>query len=185
MNTRQLIAACATIASLFSLPATAQTVPSEESGKPAVTAAPGAGPGAGRQGMPGHHGHGMRDCSQSPDSSACQARREAKQKAMAACKDAPAGERRQCMHEQRMNATDCSKARHPERCQAHKQAAQECKGKTGPEFKQCVRTKLPPPDCTKSANPERCAAMQKAREACKGKAGAELRQCLGAPPKAN
>ncbi len=77
-----------------------------------------------------------------------------------------------------MNNVDCSKAPSPERCQARKQAATECKDKTGSEFHQCVRNRLPPPDCSKAKNPERCAAKQKAREACEGKTGLELRKCI-------
>lgn len=179
MKSKLFFAACATMASLLCLPAAAQPASGTEAGSPPGASA-GSGMGGGRQGMPGSHGRGMRDCSQLPDPAACQARREAMQKSAAVCKDKPAAERRQCMQEQRLNNTDCSASANPQRCQARKQAAGECKDKTGSAFHQCVHDKLPPPDCSKARNPERCMTMQKAREACPGKAGMELRQCIKA-----
>ncbi|MGE5387222.1 MAG: hypothetical protein ACM3SV_15175 [Betaproteobacteria bacterium] len=168
MKSKSLLAACLTVASLLSLPALAQPAPAAGAGGPGMSTA---------SNMPGS-GRGMRNCTQAADPTACQAHREARQKAFAACKEKPAAERRQCMQDQRMNNIDCGKAKNSERCEARKKAATECKGKTGSEFHQCVRDKLPPPDCSKARNPERCAAMQKAREACQGKTGTELRQCV-------
>jgi hypothetical protein len=77
-----------------------------------------------------------------------------------------------------MQNVDCSKANNPQQCEARKQAYGECKGQTGPAFKQCVQQKMPPPDCSKSANPQQCEQHAKVREACKDKVGPEHKACL-------
>jgi hypothetical protein len=73
---------------------------------------------------------------------------------------------------------DCTKSGNPQQCEARKQAYQECKGETGPQFRQCVQKKMPPPDCAKSADPKRCELNSKAREACKDKIGPDHKTCL-------
>lgn len=81
---------------------------------------------------------------------------------------------------------DCAQSPNPENCKARqdawKNAGEECKGKAGPEFRQCMHSKMPAPDCSKSPNPEGCKARQEARqkavEECKSSVGREFRQCV-------
>jgi hypothetical protein len=75
-------------------------------------------------------------------------------------------------------ATDCAKARAPQRCGARQAAAAACQDKRGPERRQCIDDRMPPPDCAKARNPTRCEAMNQAKAACQGKAGKEHRLCL-------
>lgn len=161
MNTRSMIVITSLLAALFAAPAFAQTTPT-----PAAPA-PGGVPTA-----------KVRDCSQAPNPAACQERREARAKLMEACRDKAGAERRQCMHEQRMAATDCAKTGDPQRCEARKQAYEGCKGQDRAGMRQCMEQKMPPVDCSKAGNPQRCEQHQKAREVCKDKAGPEQRACL-------
>lgn len=77
---------------------------------------------------------------------------------------------------------DCAQTASPEQCQARQaarqKAAEECKDVKGPERRQCMHSKMPPPDCSKAPNPQRCEAGFKAREACKEKTGPDHRQCM-------
>lgn len=78
---------------------------------------------------------------------------------------------------------DCKASPHPEACEArraaHQQAYEACKDKAaGPERRQCIHDRMPPPDCSKSPNPQRCEQHQKARELCQSKAGPERKSCM-------
>lgn len=176
MKTRLMMIASALLASLICLPANAQPGPGMGGGM------------AGMQGMgPGMMGAGtaqgnpprarMRDCSLAPNPAACTAHREARMKAMAACKDTAGPQRRDCMREQMQNF-DCSKAANPQQCETRKMAYKACQGQYGPAFRQCVQQKMPPVDCSKAADPARCELHQRVREACKDKLGPEHKACL-------
>lgn len=173
MKTRQMITTSALIASLFCLPAIAQTGPGMGDG------GMGSGMQQGSSGMmkKGPGARGPRDCSQSRNPEACTAHREARTKANEACKTKVGPDRKQCMIDQRQNF-DCSKAVNPQQCEARKVSYKECQNQTGPAFRQCVQQKMPAPDCSKSNDPKRCEIHQKARAACKDKVGPEHKSCL-------
>ncbi|RIX43503.1 MAG: hypothetical protein D3M94_16245 [Rhodocyclales bacterium GT-UBC] len=172
MKSRLILVTTGLIAALLGLPAFAQNAPATT-----TEAAPTSGPGM-MQGAPGGRMmHRQRDCSKAPDPTACTAMREAHQKAREACKDAPAGQRRNCMQEQRQNV-DCSKTANPQQCEARKTAAKACEGQSGRDFHQCMQQKMPPVDCSKANNPQRCEQHQKAREAFKDKTGPDHKTCL-------
>ena len=77
MKTRLMIIGSALMASLFCLPAMAQTPPG-----------PGMGPGMGMGGMgPGMNQRAPRDCGQAPNPEACKAHQQARDQARAACQD--------------------------------------------------------------------------------------------------
>lgn len=157
----------ALVAALFCLPAIAQPAP----GSGGMN---GDGPDMSQR---SHRHHGPRDCKQTPHPDACMAHREARTKAMEACKGKPSAERRQCMSEQRQNF-DCSKSGNPQQCEARKQVYKECQGQTGPAFRKCVQQKMPPQDCSKAGDPKRCEMHQKARVTCQDKLGPEHKACL-------
>lgn len=161
----------ALVAALFCLPAIAQPAPGSGGPMGAVNADDTAV-------MQKHqHRHGPRDCKQTANPEACTVHREARMKAMAACKGKPVAEHRQCMSEQRLNF-DCAKSGNPQHCEARKQVYKECQGQTGPAFRQCVQQKMPAQDCTKAGDPKRCELHQKARATCKDKMGPEHKVCL-------
>lgn len=165
MKTRSMIVLTSLLAALFAMPAFAQPAPGPGGMEPRMMQ--GSGPAAKN-----------RDCSQTPNPAACQERREARAKLMETCKDKVGAERRQCMHDQRMAATDCAKAADPQQCEARKQAYQGCKDLPRAEMRQCMQQKMPPADCSKAASPQRCELRQKAMAACKDKLGPEQRACL-------
>lgn len=117
------------------------------------------------------------DCNQAPNPAACTAHREARAKAIEACKANTGPQRRQCMQQQMQNF-DCAKAGNPQQCESRKIAYQECQGQSGPAFRQCVQQKMPTVDCSKVPNPARCEQHQKARVACQDKLGPEHKACL-------
>lgn len=165
MKTRSMIIASSLIAILFGVPAFAQPAPGMG----------GTEPGTVQSSSPRDK---IRDCSQTPNPTACQERREARAKLMETCKDKVGAERRQCMQDQRMASTDCGKAANPQQCEARKQAYEGCKGQPRAQMRECMQQKMPPADCSKAANPQRCEERQKVMEACKDKVGAEHRTCL-------
>ena len=171
MQPRITLSVVTLIASLLCLPAMAQQGPMTGGG-PGNAANAGGGPGAG-----GGYGRGNRDCSKAADPEMCQQRQTLRAQAQAACKDKAASERQQCMRQEMISKTDCSKSRDAARCEAHKKAVTECQGKTGPDFRQCVKEKSPPVDCSKARDPARCEYMQKALSACKDKPAQERKQC--------
>lgn len=146
MKTRLMMLLTATTlsASLFCLPALAQTGPAPVAqGSAAQNKTPGALPG--KQQAPGHdmqNMHGPRDCSQSPHPEQCKDHQEARQAAHAACQNEQGPAKRECMHS-KMPPPDCSKASDPQRCEAHMKAREACKGKTGPEHQACLRAQHP------------------------------------------
>lgn len=159
------------LAALFCLPAIAQTAPEN--------AAPIGRMNVEDKAMPQNSPiqRGQRDCKQSPNPEACMAHRDARIKAMEACKGKAGMERKQCMTEQQQNF-DCSKSGNPQQCEARKQTYKACQGQTGPAFRQCVQQKMPAPDCSKAADPKRCELHQKARSACQDKTGPDHKMCL-------
>lgn len=171
MKTRLMMIASALLASLISLPASAQPGPGGMG--------PGMGPGGGAGMMQGGgpRARAPHDCSQAPSPDACTAHREARAQAREACKNTAGPQRRQCMQEHRQNF-DCTKAGNPPQCEARKMAYKECQGQTGPAFRQCVQQKMPPVDCSKAPNQARCDLHQKARAACQDKLGPEHKACL-------
>lgn len=179
MKSRLMMIGSALIASLLCLPALAQPGPGMGGGM-MNDGQTGMAAGQGR-GMGPHSGpraRGPRDCAQSPNPAACTAHREARAKAIEACKGTAAGpERQRCMHAQRQNF-DCAQSANPQQCEHRKTAYKACEGQTGPAFRQCVQQKMPPLDCSKSANPARCDQHQKVREACKDKLGPDHKACL-------
>ena len=194
MNTRLMIVGSALMASLFCLPALAQTGP----GTGPCGAAPcpggmgpgmgqrmgpgmgaGMGPGAGRGMGRGMGPRGPRDCPLAVDPEACKAHQQARDQARAACGDKFGLERRQCMDEQMRNF-DCAKSSNPAQCEARMKVYQECKGQAGPAFRQCVQQKMQSGECGAAADPKRCEQVQKARAACKDKPGSEYMACLAA-----
>lgn len=175
MKTRLFVIASSLIATLLAMPAIAQSTPAPAAPENSISAAP-AGPGMMRQGHR-HHAHQQRDCQQSPNPGACNAQREARSKAMEACKDSVGPQRRECMQKQRENF-DCSKSANPQQCEAHKAATKACQGQSGPAARQCMQEKMPPVDCSKSPNPQRCEQHQQARTACKDKLGPDHKSCL-------
>lgn len=174
MNNIFLAAALA--AALLSVPAIAQQGPAGVPGAPAmvkeITSPPPAAQPPSQKAK-----RGSVDCSKAKDVAQCQARQDAHQKVLEACKDKSGADRKQCMQKQTQNV-DCNKSRNPQQCEARKQAYAACKGKTGAQFRQCVQEKMPPIDCSTSAYPARCEQHQKVREICKNKVGQEHRQCL-------
>lgn len=171
MKSRLMMITVSLLASLASLPVTAQPGPGM------------GGMGGGMSGMgPGMAGsppqaRAPRNCSQAADPTACNAHREARAKAAEACKDSTGPQRRQCMQQQMQNF-DCAKTGNPQQCEARKMAYKECQGQAGPAFRQCVQQKLPQAECSKAPNPARCEQHQKAREVCKDKLGPEHKACL-------
>lgn len=152
-------------ASLLALPASAQP-------------GPGMGGGMGNPGMmQGAGPRAARDCAQTPNPAACQARRDARIQAVEACRDKVGPERRQCMREQGP-AYDCAKAPNPQRCAERRQAVQGCKGQAGMAMRQCMQQRKGPADCVGAVDPQRCELHQKARTACQDKVGPEHKACL-------
>lgn len=176
MKTRLFVIASSLIASLLAMPAMAQSTPAPAAAENSISAAP-AGPGMMGQGARQNRARPPRDCQQSPNPAACNAQREARSKAIEACKDSAGPQRRACMREQRANF-DCSKSANPQQCETHKAAAKACQGQSGPAARRCMQEKMPPVDCSKSPNPQRCEQHQKAREVCKDKLGPEHKNCL-------
>ena len=179
MKTRLMIIGGALIASLFSLPAMAQPVPSQGmSPNMGQGMGPGMGPGMG-QGM--GQGKGMRrDCTQTPNPQACMAHRQARNQAYAACQGTTGQARRACMHGQMQNF-DCAKSGNPQQCEARKRVYQECQGQpAGAAFRQCMQQKMPPMNCSTATDPKRCELNQRAREACKNSFGPDHMACLRA-----
>jgi hypothetical protein len=175
MKARFAIIVASLLASLLAMPAGAQPGP----GMGGMGGMSGMGPGMGGGMMQGGgpRARAPRDCTQAPNPAACNAHREARAKALEACKDQAGPQRRQCMQEQRQNF-DCSKSGNPSQCEARKQVYKACEGQVGPAFRQCVQQKMPPVDCSKAFDPARCDVHQKAREACKDKFGPEHRACV-------
>lgn len=171
MKTRLMMISSALMASLLCLPALAQPGP----GMGGMAERNGMGQGMGQNAGPGTRA--LRDCSQAPNPGACTAHREARAKAMEACRGQMGPERRQCKQEQRRNF-DCAKSANPQRCEARKLAYSACKDQPRPAFRQCMQEKMPPLDCSKAPNPQRCDLHQKARDACKDKLGPEHKACL-------
>uniref|UniRef100_Q47GX5 Uncharacterized protein n=1 Tax=Dechloromonas aromatica (strain RCB) TaxID=159087 RepID=Q47GX5_DECAR len=180
MKTRLMMIATALMTSLICLPASAQPGPGTGAmggGMTGMGPGMGAGMGPGMAQGGGPRARAPRDCSQAPNPTACTAHREARAKAVEACKDSAGPQRRQCMHEQMQNF-DCAKSGNPQQCESRKMAYKECQGQAGPAFRQCVQQKMPPVDCSKAPNQARCDLHQKAREACKDKLGPEHKACL-------
>ena len=192
MKTRLMIIGSALMASLFCMPALAQTGPGTgpcgaapcpggmgpgmgQGMGPGMGMGPGAGQGMGR----GMGPRGPRDCTQAPNPEACKAHQQARDQARAACGDKFGQERKACMGEQMQNF-DCAKSGNPPQCEARKKVYQECKGQAGPAFRQCVQQKMPPVECSTATDPKRCEQVQKARAACKDKPGSEYMACLSA-----
>lgn len=77
---------------------------------------------------------------------------------------------------------DCTQAPDPEACAAHRaariEAAEACKGKAGPERKQCMLEQRRNFDCNKSANPKQCEARKLSYNACQNQQGPAFRQCV-------
>lgn len=174
MKSRLMMIASLLMASLISLPASAQGGPGMGGGMgPGATQdmGPGMMQGGGRQ------ARAPRDCSLAPNPAACNAHREARLMARDACKDKAGLQRRQCMQDQMQNF-DCAKAGNPQQCESRKTAYKACQGQAGPAFRQCVQQKMPAMDCSKAPNPARCEQHQKARIACQDKIGPEHKACL-------
>jgi hypothetical protein len=172
MKTRTPLFVAVLLAALFCLPANAQPSPPPAGSDNASTSSPGT-----IQSSPRDRMQGPRDCSQSRNPTACTARREARDKAMAACKDITGPQRRQCMQTQMLNI-DCSKSGNPQRCEARKTAGEACQGQSGRAFRQCMQEKMPPMDCRQAPNQQRCEQHEKARAACQDKLGQEHLACL-------
>lgn len=124
-------------------------------------------------------------CAQAADPAACAERRraslEARQRAVAACKDVGGADRRRCIRDVRMAVQDCGQAADPARCERVRAAYDGCKAHPGPQMRACMRDALPAPDCAKAADPARCETLARARDACKDRPfGPERRQCLDA-----
>jgi len=192
MNSRLMIVASALMASLFCLPALAQSGPG--TGPCGVSPCPGGigpgmdqgmgpgmgmGPGAGQGRGPGMGRRGPRYCPQAPNPEACKAHQQARDQARAACGDRFGRERRQCMDEQMRNF-DCARSGNPAQCEARMKVYQECQGQAGPAFRQCVQQKMSAGECGTAADPKRCEQVQKARAACKDRPGSEYMACLAA-----
>jgi hypothetical protein len=127
MNTHLMMIGSALMASILCMPVMAQLGPGM--GGPGMS-----GAGVGQRGAgPG----GSRDCMQSANPEACKAHQQARIQAREACKDIAGRNRRQCMAEQMQNF-DCGKSGNPQQCEARKKVYQECKGQTGPAFRQCA-----------------------------------------------
>lgn len=177
MKSRLMMIASLLMASLISLPASAQPGPGMGGGMGGM--GPGAtqdmGPGMMQGG--GRQARTPRDCSAAPNPAACNAHREARLMARDACKDKAGPQRRQCMQEQMQNF-DCAKAGNPQQCEARQMAYKACQGQAGPAFRQCVQQKMPAMDCSKAPNPARCEQHQKARIACQDKIGPDHMNCL-------
>jgi hypothetical protein len=129
-------------------------------------------------------GAGGGACQKAADPAACEGKRtanlEARRKAMEACKDVAATDRRRCIRDVRMASQDCAANPQPQRCQQVKDAYAKCKALAGPEMRACMRDEMPAPDCGKAPDPKRCETMNKAREACKDKPfGPARRECMG------
>ena len=84
---------------------------------------------------------------------------------------------------------DCAKAKDKARCESLNQDIAACKGKTGDEWRDCMRLPAPaaifkppkPRDCAKARNKERCVAHGAALEACKDRTTrVEHRKCMAA-----
>jgi len=94
---------------------------------------------------------------------------------------------------------DCAKAKDKARCESRNKDIEACRGKTGDDWRDCMRlpaptTKFTPPkprDCAKARNKERCEAHTSALEACRDKTTrVEHRKCMAgqlpaAAPKKN
>jgi hypothetical protein len=137
MNTRLMMIGSALMASILCMPVMAQ--PGPGMGGPGMS-----GAGVGQRGAgPG----GSRDCMQSANPEACKAHQQARIQAREACKDIAGPDRRQCMAEQMQNF-DCGKSGNPQQCEARKKVYQECKGQTGPAFRNAPNRKCRPPNAT-------------------------------------
>ena len=142
MKTRLMIVGSALMASLFCMPAMAQTGPGMGAGQ---GMGPGMGPGTGQGMGRGMGRRGPRDCTQSPNPEACRAHQQARDQARAACGDKFGQEHKTCMNEQLQNF-DCAKSGNPARCEARKKVYQECKGcllYTSPSPRDRTRSRMP------------------------------------------
>lgn len=167
MKIRLMTVAGALLASLLSLPVSAQSRP-EMGGMGAET-------GSVMDRGPGHRA--PQDCQQAADPGACAARREARDQALAACRELSGQQRRQCI-QKKVQDFDCSKTGNPQQCENRKAAYEACQNQSGPAFRQCVQQKMPPVDCSKAPDQARCERHQQARRACGEKAGGGRKTCL-------
>ena len=84
-------------------------------------------------------------------------------------------------------ARDCTKAADPKACEAHRaarqQAAEACKGKAGPERRQCLQDQMQNADCSKARNPQQCRPASRPTESARARparpsSNASSRRCL-------
>ena len=77
---------------------------------------------------------------------------------------------------------DCTQTRNPEACTAHREARakanEACKGKTGPDRKQCMIDQRQNFDCSKAVNPQQCEGRKVVYKECQRQQGPALRQCV-------
>ena len=77
---------------------------------------------------------------------------------------------------------NCTQTPNPEACAAQRearlQAKEACKGKAGPDRKQCMIAQHQKFDCSKAANPQQCEARKVTYKACEGQTGPAFRQCV-------
>lgn len=83
------------------------------------------------------------DCATSKQPEQCQARQEARKKALAACQGKTGAQHKQCLNGQ-AQSVDCKKAADPARCLQHQKTRKLCSQKLGPEYRQCLRDNLAP-----------------------------------------
>jgi hypothetical protein len=81
------------------------------------------------------------DCATSKQPEQCQARQEARTKALAACQGKTGAAHKECLNEQAQSA-DCKKTSDPARCLQFQKANKLCSAKIGPEHRQCLRDVL-------------------------------------------
>jgi hypothetical protein len=77
---------------------------------------------------------------------------------------------------------DCSKAKDSKQCKARQEAHQKmmaaCKGKAGPERKQCMHEQAQNVDCSKARNPQQCESRKQTYAACKDQSGPQFKRCV-------
>lgn len=77
---------------------------------------------------------------------------------------------------------DCPQGADPAACAAQREARQKmaeaCKGKAGPERRQCQHEQMQKIDCSKSRNPPQCEARKKVYAECQDRMGPAFKQCV-------
>jgi hypothetical protein len=81
------------------------------------------------------------DCGTSKQPEQCQANKEARKIARAACPGKDSAQRKQCLSEH-AQSLDCKKTSDPARCLQFQKTRKLCSAKVGPEHRQCLRDNL-------------------------------------------